>query len=835
MLPRVQSLMALLILGVSSLLLTPGVAQAQRYPFFVQPISVQDLRPMQEELQLSPSQAEAMLTIHETYGRQFNELQEGELKELVDQGISMSRNMNFMGGRNFEIPPRKEIEAVIDAAVNVWDAFERIDNQFFNQVQGLLHEDQLPALERVRGRRKAEAYRTIHLRFVENFNRGAGADLHSMVERLDLTALETEAVHVPMLGYERNLGRLCDRLQDRMLEGVDMLLDEVDRMGVRDMEMMEMMTFFADEERQNDLKAIFDQQSVPLQEASAKISELNWDTYERIYPVLPPDKALDFQERYFRDVYRGSGNDVFKARAFIKRAMDLPSISPERQEQMAQILDGLNMEFQSVSGKMAKAYEKKRAYRTIDEFEDESLNKYQEAIDRYRERVTKMAESATEQVEQLLTEEQLEAANSAESKEEDRGSRWSRRGGGRTGRGGSSSGSSRWQRSSDFPIPPMSKDQVIQFSLWVGVPESEQPLIEILHEGYMSDYEAMAKSYDQDLEARYESIESEEGGRQWLKRRDARVEVTDVYKVKLGERENQFFEEFAISMPEGVDPEIVATIRRAQERARTRVGQQQGDWVLRQRPESFIDVGALVLASDPASIDVETRGKVVDLLKDYEEVVVGNIELLEEQMEKVQSIQQRLWSGEEYEEEVRSKMEELRQKRREELNDTAVRLIEANREVMNKLAEALPEDAGWPLREDYDKAAYPSVFRDSNSLDKTFEEVLQLQSLTPAERQSVEALILDHRSQYRDYTDQMLTLAKTQSTANFSWPPDGGMMDSWMKSEQLQYGRGELNNRTRTRMMLMLGEERAVEVPGLYSEIVGEDAAEAAQVEMSVE
>ena len=55
-----------------TLLGTPGLVFGQRYPFFVQPISVEDLKPMADELKLSPTQVEVVIGFHETYGEQFN-------------------------------------------------------------------------------------------------------------------------------------------------------------------------------------------------------------------------------------------------------------------------------------------------------------------------------------------------------------------------------------------------------------------------------------------------------------------------------------------------------------------------------------------------------------------------------------------------------------------------------------------------------------------------------------------------------------------------------------------------------------------------------------------
>ncbi len=812
-----------------TLLGTPGLVFGQRYPFFVQPISVEDLKPMADELKLSPTQVEVVIGFHETYGEQFNKLQEGELSELVDRAMVIGQDMNWMGGQ-IQIPPRKEIESVVDAAEDVWAAFERIDREFFDKVRGLLHEEQFSAMDRFQNKRRIEAFRAVHLRLPRSFNSGSAARIDEMLKRLDLSVLEEQELHMVMDAYERDMIVLCDRLEKQILAAIVILLDEVDRTGMRDMEMMEMMAYFTDETRQDELKAIFDEESIPIQETASKLSKLNWSTYEKVFALLPEDKALDFQERYFNAVYR-AGREVFETRSFIKRALDLPSLKAEQRLPIEETLSKMNMDFDSLSRKLAKVSEKHRAYRTMAVMEDDSLSPQTEAIEKYEADMEELAEDSRSAVERQLLPEQLESLNVEKEESNSRMPPWAR---GRSGRGGSGGeGRSRsWDRGNDFPISPMDLDQVKTFASWVGVSESELPMVEGLHESYMVDYESMGESYDEELTARYEDMESEGGRGRWMQRRQVRNEVLDKYRTRLGDRENQFFEEFSVVLPPDLNPEVVLTIRRAQDRARERTGQRQSDWVLRGQPESAVDVGSLLLMTDPSAVEDDTRRTIITLLDGYDDEVTGEVELLDTQMEKLQSLQERMWSGDEYDAEMRKNLDKIREKRRKEVSETALRLTMVNRSAMARIEEVLPEETNWYLREQYDKAAYPDVFRDGSSLDRIFEQTLEMDSMTPAERQTVETLVLDHRGRYRELTDAMLQIAKDRSSRTSTWPPNEDMMDSWMKSEQLKYQRGELNSRTRTRLQLLLGDERSVEIRGLMVDAPEIEADDSVEVEV---
>ena len=147
-----------------------------------------------------------------------------------------------------------------------------------------------------------------------------------MLDRLDLSDLERESLNESLQSYERDIVQQCKKLQKRILVAAAIVLDEVDRLGIRDMEMMEMMSFMTDPEKQDELKGMFDVHSEPIQEVAAKLSDINWKTYRKVYQVLPAQGAIDLQERYFREVYRGTADQVFSIRAWIKRAMDLPSV-----------------------------------------------------------------------------------------------------------------------------------------------------------------------------------------------------------------------------------------------------------------------------------------------------------------------------------------------------------------------------------------------------------------------------------------------------------------------------------------------------------------------------
>ena len=131
---RIQ--VSLLAIASAFAFLVPGLvsqAQAQDFPFFIQPMSVDSLRELAEDLELSREQQAALMPLYERYHNEYEQLQETEVAELLDRGIAMSQTINFWNGE-FVIPPRKDIEEIIEQGIDIYDGFNRIDTTFFDGV-----------------------------------------------------------------------------------------------------------------------------------------------------------------------------------------------------------------------------------------------------------------------------------------------------------------------------------------------------------------------------------------------------------------------------------------------------------------------------------------------------------------------------------------------------------------------------------------------------------------------------------------------------------------------------------------------------------------------------
>ncbi|HBZ97525.1 MAG TPA: hypothetical protein DEO57_06740, partial [Phycisphaerales bacterium] len=88
----------------------PGLvspAQAQRFPFLIQPISIENLRELALELELSREQQAQMMQLYNRYQLEYEQLQERDVSNLMDDGLAMGQSMGSWWGGEVNIPARK--------------------------------------------------------------------------------------------------------------------------------------------------------------------------------------------------------------------------------------------------------------------------------------------------------------------------------------------------------------------------------------------------------------------------------------------------------------------------------------------------------------------------------------------------------------------------------------------------------------------------------------------------------------------------------------------------------------------------------------------------------
>jgi len=717
--------------------------------------------------------------------------------------------MGSWWGGEINIPERDDIEDLLKMALEIYDKFNRIDQEYFDSINTLVIEEQLPALERARRRRKLSNYVMPHFMMASQINEGIQFNILDWVDRTDLSPDQLAAIRQVTDAFETRMLYLVLQFQDDLLKIVEQILDLVDELGLRDMDMLQMMEL-VNEDMQARLTAFFDENSKPIQKTVEKMSRLNLQTAQRIRELLEAEDWVKLTYEYADRSYDDATSGVQRADQRFNRAMKLDGVT----EDQVLLLESAQVDYRGrwllLFPQVAEAFEDKRAYRTIEQIEGDVVGPHDERIERLQGRSEDLVASGESSLAGILTDEQMELMDG--KKDED--NRPSYRARSRSGSGTAEASSG---RTYSLPIAPMEPVSVEQFSAWLGLQDVDASVLESLYDQYTTSYESLSNEYDSRLSEGYSSLEGDQG---WRDRRKIRRALQAEMLPKLKEAEDAFFADMAMVLPPDTQPDLLDQIRVSHDRARRRQKIWNGNWSLRGSTEGTIDIGEIVLAIDPETLDSESRQFMIDVLIEYNAASMSDIDAIETSYDRVKGLEDQLWGegGDDIDEDLRKRLYERWETGRSEMSEIASRMAKTNRITYEGILKEIPEDRVMLVQDMYERKAYPDVFKDPFVADEQIEATLALEGLSSDQRETVSDLALDYRSRYRDITVQILEGAKSRQETERSWPPSSESMKRYMKLEQLRYRRRQLNDQTRILLELELTDQQVAMVPGLGKE-----------------
>ncbi|MAB82455.1 MAG: hypothetical protein CMJ24_03335 [Phycisphaerae bacterium] len=801
------------LLAVLTSLLVPGFvseAQAQRFPFLIQPVSIEDLGDLAKELELSREQQAQMMQLYDRYQAEYEQLQERDVSDLMDQGLAMGQSMGSWMGGEINIPARKDIEELLDLALEIYDKFNRIDKEYFDSINTLVIEEQLPALERARRRRKLSNYIMPHFMLAGRFNEGIGFNLLDWIDRTDLSPEQVAMVRQVTDSMESRMLYLVLQFQDDLFKMVEQVLDLVDELGLREMDMQQMMQLMGQglEER---LRAFFDENSKSIQKTIEKMARLNHQTAMQIREVIGDENWVQLTFEFSESSYNEAAGGVQRGDRRFDRAMKLEDATDEQILMLESAQSDYRGRWLVLFPQVAEAFQDQRAYRTSSQMEGDAGTSQDERVDRMGERAKDLVASGDTSLRGILTTEQMELLDGENKKDRSR-SRWSRR------RSRSETPDPVTGRTYSLPIAPMEPASVEQFSAWLGLQDVDESVLESLYDQYSANYDSLSNDYDSRLTEGYAALDGEGGN--WRERRKVRRALQEEMLPKLKQAEDDFFTDMAMVLPPETRPDLLDQIRVSHDRARRRQKIWNGNWSLRGSTEGTIDIGEIVLAIDPETLDQETRELMVGVMIEYNAASMEDIDAIEKSYDRVKGLESQLWGEgrDSLDEDLRQRLYERWEAGRSKMSEVAASMAETNRQTYEGIVSKMPEDRAMVIQDMYERKAYPDVFSDDYLADEQIQATLELEGLTTDQRERINDLALDYRSDYRDLTTRILEGAKGRQKVQRSWPPSSDSMKGYMKMEQLRYRRRQLSDQTRLLLEIELTDQQIAMVPGLGDE-----------------
>ena len=172
-----------------------------------------------------------------------------------------------------------------------------------------------------------------------------------------------------------------------------------------------------------------------------------------------------------------------------------------------------------------------------------------------------------------------------------------------------------------------------------------------------------------------------------------------------------------------------------------------GNWSLRGQTEAAIDIGEVIMAIDPVTLDEQTRSDLLDAMIAYNAACESDMAEMEKAYDSVKSLESRLWSNDssDMSDDVRKLLRERWQKGRSTMTERASKLGELNRSVYEGIIARMPKEQIRPLQNFYEQKAFPDVFEDDSIADEQIAAVMNMESLTPQQRMDIGDLTLDYQ------------------------------------------------------------------------------------------
>ncbi|MCA9295016.1 MAG: hypothetical protein KC983_00835 [Phycisphaerales bacterium] len=792
-----------------------GPVRGQAMPGVPDPITTAELREYGDLLGLSDAQRLALEPHHDAYRQRFRELRDTDIYRLQDQVLGF---MDEMRMNQFRIPARSDLEDALDKYFGLSSKVERVDNSLFAAMDSILTEEQRQRMPRVRATRALEVYGMIAHEMIGEINNGAAPHLTRMVMDLDVPAEAMEAADPELASYERGLLKEMKSARSTMRETATMILDAIDRFGLRNMSLMEIGEFMQDEKNLEEFKALFTVASAPIQQVAYEFSQFNRRSLGRIVAVLPEAKGRELQERYNRRVYREAYSDVSEWRAPYLEVLRLPGLGSGVESAVRAQLQSFTVRDDAMVNKIGDMLEEYRKFRSVDQLEAEGKDAFAEKLEEEVEKRIALATLANQTLEGLLDAETRSNLSAMRMMEEGDSNRVQMAGGEGDGEvvefTAGTEGSSVTVRSfgqlGGLLLPePINRQDFTALLNEVAIPADDRIILDAVYSDYATEYDATAQELTAAKDAENEEDSAAVRIRAFAAKRDAAIE-------RLAAAEAMLYDNVAPWVPAS-KAEVFAAERSLRERAFhvAFIRRQAQTWGMMQMDEeSFIELDALDAITQ---LEATQRATIAPMLADYATERLTMLRQLSEaaRAQRLEfeiftaAMQREEWRGSDMSKAMQSRW----QAKQQVMKQAATTAADLNRAKLEQIKAKMDPYAASDLAYAYNMRAYPDLYADAKALNERFTEALGLTDLAPHQRQRVMEISGEFRERFDELTRKMVTMRRERSGETFAMEmPSRKFFEREITMERTKFDREEVVSRARERLRLILTDEQRAQV-----------------------
>ncbi len=773
---------------------TPGM--------FPDPVTTAELMKFADGLRLDASQRLALESIHDEYMGKSRELRDEELADFLKE----TRAFQSQG----MIPQREEVVSYLKKMERLLARIEELDDRLFNDLLPVLTEEQLPLLDRARLARERQRYQAP----VMTGPTGRRAvDVSKVLAEVELPPEVRAEVDPVIADYER---RLTSQMREISKAGARMNLDMLDAFAERGYEGMTQEEL-ADPEIMakvmQDMQEVWSEIGAALTEKAARITDLNRRTYRRIAALLPEAAARDFRTRYYGEEYPEI-SFVLDTRSEKRFAhmIEREGLSDQQREAIAAAVDGFRQELDRMVDDAVKQAEARREGSSPFDFDRQSMQDRQQELMKMHKTVAELTASTSKSINEIIGEKapadvvedaQRKALALVGAEGLLDGPVEARADGEAEDAGGRERPSGRWN--DQWVAGPISEREIARYAATQDLDDAAGSALRDLHAEYVERFMAIdaivrLPAANQEL-WRYDP----ETGTVQPPLPGAFEKIDQLRRTALEEikgLDQSFFGEVQGLVGDGQEQPLARLQARRLRQVYQAVGATEMYYMgFGQSVEPGIDLVELLEARKLDDDELERidpllaayEGSALDLFRTRYAARLAYSELLQKWSVEVQALQGDMGAAMDYGRRYQEAMGGVYDKVRE----ADGRVTELNRRTRDEVVTALTPEAGASIRRAYDRAAFPSIYKDRMAADRPLAKALKLDDLTEEQRQRLDGLEAAYRPEYERLSQAMIAQAGGPAMNPMSCDPA-----AWQEHEQreeqlrtLRFDRDELCHR----------------------------------------
>jgi hypothetical protein len=852
--PALRGVLALFIIALAIFGLTPQLHAQGATGTTPDPITATDFEHYCHRLSMSDEQIQAALSMHERYKTAFAKLRAGEIEDFLQEHGELSA---FSFSLDQEALNKKS-----KALSKVLDRIRTVDNRLFDEVQALLTEAQVERMPRVRQARERDRFRGSMPMLGLLSNPAASVDLSRIIDDMELPEDVYAAINPQLAEYERRL-----TAETRAL--ADMSLNQGSAMAQRLADKQFNAESLSDPEQAGAaIDAMFQAMNEIREEMNTKLNRvaaLNRRTMRELGRALPTEHADALARRFYARAYHqapGRMNGVLKRLTY---AFETAELTEEQRAQLEAIEAAFRIDIDSALTAVMDALDEERLSPMLINPTEEDMTrqtKRQEAVQDAQDRRDGVINTAMESIDAVLGEDLAQRIAARIDAEDDEESEMVTEtavsvvmiAGSAGGEGGMAvstfSSSVELDATNIFPgsghdpvAAPMTLEEYRRCTRPVRLGPGDRSIADTIFD----DYRDTCHEATESTLAALRAIEDN----QWAVDPDT-GEVTppsnaDLQRAadlrasvmrSIQEQDEQFFNDLITVFGEDDD--------RARRIDRARCARQRAVYARAIRnqggPMNFSRGGgggrAMIFfgggESDEASIDVSTIVGELDLpdaaydaidpaLAEYELAVTDIFRRYYETSQDIERQTQALTarfaerSGDddrrgmsiEADDDIMRSIEQ----QRELVRAARAEIMQRNRALLDTLDATLASDTAHRLRRNYDRAAYPQVFRARRPAEDQIKTALAFDDLTDDQRGSIQEAFADYLAQWEALSDELVAIHRAAAEGddqtdegdfNFS-----AMQERQREIERVRFERNDLDAAAIARLRAILTDEQA--------------------------